>query len=628
MVEDRSQRRLAAILAADVAGYSRLMGASETGTLEALKSHRRDLIDGRIADYEGRIVKLTGDGILVEFASVVNAVACAVEIQRRMAGRNADVAPDKRIEFRIGVHLGDIIHEDGDIFGDGVNVAARIEGIAKPGGVCVSGTVHDNVGNRLDLAFEDLGEPVLKNIDRRVRIYEVVLDAGPPRATAARQAAEPDKPSIAVLPFTNMSGEPEQEYFSDGITEDIITDLSKISGLGVTARNTSFQFKGKSVDVPQVARQLKVGHVLEGSVRRAGTRVRITAQLIDGASGEHVWAERYDRDVNDIFALQDEISSTIVKVLKVKLLPGEREAIEHRSTTDPAAYKLFLMARHFSVKGSLRHQKVIERLCRRALEIDENYAAAWALLAFALSNRRLIGGDPSEGGMEAAERAISLDPSLADAYAAKGRILSDRGLYKEAVGQLDLALRLDPDSYDVNVAAGRCAGAEHRHADAVRYLERAAEAAPLDFWALGMVIAEYESIGDKPGAASAARRALDRIEGIVTDQPDHGSALRFGNMALIALGERERALEWAERALLLDPDNNNLHYNLACGLLKIDATERALDLLERVMRVSQPEALQWMKVDPDLDPIREHPKFMAMLAEAEARLGGAGQKVR
>jgi adenylate cyclase len=624
MVDDRSQRRLAAILAADVAGYSRLMGASESGTLEALKSHRRELVDGRIDDFKGRIVKLTGDGILVEFPSVVNAVACAVEIQRKMAERNVDVAPDKRIEFRIGVHLGDIIYEDDDIFGDGVNVAARIEGVARPGGVCVSSTVYDNVGNRLELAFEDMGEQALKNIDRRVRIYEVVLDSASLRAVEAGQMVGQDKPSIAVLPFANMSGEPEQEYFSDGITEDIITDLSKISGLGVTARNTSFQFKGKNVDVPQVARQLKVSHILEGSVRRAGGRVRITAQLIDGASGEHVWADRYDRDISDIFALQDEISSTIVKVLKVKLLPGERAEIERHPTTDPDAYKLFLMARHFSVKGSLRHQKVIERLCRRALEIDGNYAAAWALLAVALSNRRLIGGEPSEGGMEAAERAISLDPNLADAYAAKGRILSDRGLYAEAVGQLEIALRLDPDSYDVNVAAGRCAVAEHRHEDAIRYLESAAQASPLDFWALGMVISEYEGRGDQSGAASAARRALDRIEPIVTDQPDHGSALSFGIMALIELGERERALEWAERALLLDPDNNNLHYNLACALLKIDATERALNLLARVFQQSQPEALQWMKVDPDLVPIREHPRFRAMLAEAETRLAAKG----
>jgi adenylate cyclase len=258
MAEEPAQRRLAAILAADVVGYSRLMGLSEAGTLASWKTHRRELVDERIAENQGRIVKLTGDGMLVEFPSVVNAVACAVEIQRKMIERNADVPQDRRIELRIGVNLGDIIFEDNDIFGDGVNVAARIESIAKPGGVFVSSSVRDNVGNRLDLTFEDMGEQTLKNIDRPVRVYNVSLGAAsPPPATASPPAAK-NKPSIAILPFANMSGDPEQEYFSDGITEDIITDLSKVSALGVIARNTSFQFKGKNVDVPQIARQLKV----------------------------------------------------------------------------------------------------------------------------------------------------------------------------------------------------------------------------------------------------------------------------------------------------------------------------------------------------------------------------------
>jgi adenylate cyclase len=323
------ERRLAAIFAADVVGYSRLMGVSEARTLAALKAHRRELVDGKIAEHQGRIVKLTGDGMLVEFPSVVNAVACAVEIQRRMQERNADVQQDQRIEFRIGVNLGDIIVEDNDIFGDGVNVAARIEGIAKPGGVCVSASVRDNVGNRLELAFEDMGEQALKNIERPVRVYNVSLDAPPPRAAAPQPQPGPpvkEKPSIAVLPFNNMSGDPEQEYFSDGITEDIITDLSKISGLSVIARNSVFTYKGKPADVQEVSRRFNVATVLEGSVRKAGQRVRITAQLV-GKDGMHVWADRFDRDLTDIFAIQDEITKTSVEQLKVKLLPAEKEVI-------------------------------------------------------------------------------------------------------------------------------------------------------------------------------------------------------------------------------------------------------------------------------------------------------------
>lgn len=321
------ERRLSAILAADVVGYSRLMGLDEGGTLSALKTHRRDLVDGKITEHQGRIVKLTGDGMLVEFQSVVNAVACATDIQRRMRERNADVQEERRIEFRIGINLGDIIFDDNDIYGDGVNVAARIESIARPGGIAISGTVRDHLGKNLDLDFEDTGEHELKNIDRPVRIYHVALAAPfeDSAVTASPEMRVKEKPSIAVLPFKNMSGDPEQEYFSDGITEDIITDLSKISGLHVLARNTVFTYKGKPVKVQQVARELGVKFVLEGSVRKAGQRVRITGQLIDGADGGHVWADRYDRELTHIFAIQDEITHTIVDQLKVKLLPAEKK---------------------------------------------------------------------------------------------------------------------------------------------------------------------------------------------------------------------------------------------------------------------------------------------------------------
>ena len=374
------ERRLTAILAADVVGYSRLMGANETGTLAALKALQTDFIDGKIAEHQGRTVKLTGDGMLVEFPSVVNAVACAADVQRGMRDRNAGVPQERRIEFRIGVNLGDVIVEGKDIFGDGVNVAARLESIAKPGGITISGSVRDHVGNRLDLAFEDLGEQTLKNIERPVRVYSVALTGPAARdpedvAPAPQEQLDKERPSIAVLPFNNMSGDPEQEYFSDGITEDIITDLSKASALSVIARNSAFAFKGKNVDVLQVARQLKVSHVLEGSVRKAGGRVRITAQLIDGAHNDHVWAERYDRDLNDIFALQDEISEAIVKALKLKLLPEEKKAIEQRGTESVEAYNLFLMARQNYVIGGesdLRRAEATIRICQRVTEIDPN----------------------------------------------------------------------------------------------------------------------------------------------------------------------------------------------------------------------------------------------------------------
>ena len=320
------ERRLTAILAADVVGYSRLIGADESGTLAALKALRTNFIDGKIAEHQGRVVKLTGDGMLVEFPSVVNAVACAAEIQRGSRDRNRGLAQDSRIEFRIGVNVGDVIVEGDDIFGDGVNVAARLESIAAPGGITISGPVRDHLGNRLDLTFEDMGEQTLKNIERPIRVYRVSLD-GPAAQSAnheeASQAQQLQKPSIAVLPFNNMSRDPEQEYFSDGITEDIITDLSNVSGLFVVARNTAFTYKGKAVKVQQVARELGVRFILEGSVRKAGSRVRVTGQLIHGKDGGHVWAARFDRDLTDIFAIQDEITRAIVEQLIVKLLPQE-----------------------------------------------------------------------------------------------------------------------------------------------------------------------------------------------------------------------------------------------------------------------------------------------------------------
>ena len=372
------QRKLTAILSADVVGYSGLMERDEAGTLERLKANRTAVFDPHVARHGGRQFKLMGDGALVEFASVVAAVNCALAIQD--ATEKADARP---IRYRIGINLGEVIVEGDDIYGEGVNVAARIQALAPVGGVALSRVVKDQVDGKTACVFEDMGEHSVKNIERPVHVYSV--------RTAERSQTEgknlevPRKLSICVLPFANMSDDPQQEYFSDGISEDIITDLSKVSALGVTARNTSFQFKGKSVDVPQVARQLKVSHILEGSVRKAGGRVRITSQLIDGASGEHVWAERYDRDLNDIFALQDEISEAIVKALKLKLLPEEKKAIETRGTDNVDAYNLFLMARQYYVTGNwgdARREEAIIRLCSRAAEIDPGYARVWSLMAF------------------------------------------------------------------------------------------------------------------------------------------------------------------------------------------------------------------------------------------------------
>ncbi|HUH93185.1 MAG TPA: adenylate/guanylate cyclase domain-containing protein [Casimicrobiaceae bacterium] len=612
------QHKLTVIVSADVVGYSGLMERDEAGTLERLKANRRTIFDPRVAAHGGRIVKLMGDGALVEFGSVVSAVRCVREIQD---ATEADCsAPDpERIRYRIGVTLGEVIVDDDDIYGDGVNVAARLQAIAPPGGVAVSRPVRDQAAGRLDVEFDDLGEHAVRNIDRPVHVF-IVRPISRSEPTTAQEPKQ--RLSICVLPFANMSGDPEQEYFSDGITEDIITDLSKVSALNVVSRVSAFSFKGKPVDVGQVARALKVTHVLEGSVRKSGKRVRITAQLIEAATDSHLWAERYDRDMDDIFALQDEISEAIVRALKLTLLPGERQAIERRSTTNSEAYKLYLMARQYNATGNSRHRGVTVRLCKRAIEIDPNYARAWALLSVSQSNRALL-ALAGESGLEAAERALALAPDLAEAHAAKGRVLGDEGRYEESLAEHTIALRLDPDAYEVNNAAARCFIALHRYREAIECLERAAAAIETDFWALGMSISCHEALGDREAAMYAARRTLARVEKTIVAEPDHGVALSFGVTALAILRENDRAKEWANRAMLLDPENYNLMYNLACGMIKLGETDEALKLLEPVFRTAQVQSLNWWKVDSDLDPLRHDPRFQAMLAQAEARLAAS-----
>ena len=616
------QRKLTVILSADVVGYSALMERDEAGTLQRLKDNRRTIFDPCVARHGGRIVKLMGDGTLAEFASVVSAVSCAYEIQQ--ANEAVPDADEPRIRYRIGINLGEVIVEGDDIYGDGVNVAARLQGLAEPGGVAVSRTVRDQVAGKVAAEFVDVGEHSVKNIARPIHVFALRTPT-PKDATSPASPPPRQRQSICVLPFANMSGDPEQEYFSDGITEDIITDLSKVGALAIVSRNSAFAFKSKHVDIAQVARQLNVTHVLEGSVRKVGNRVRITAQLIEAATDSHLWAERYDRDLEDIFALQDEISEAIVSALKLKLLPAEKKAIEQRSTTNPEAYKLYLMARQYNAMGNSRHRDITVRFCQRAVEIDPGYAKAWALLAICQANSRMVNVATGDTGWAAAERALALQPDLAEAHAARGRILGDAGRYDEALLEHAAALRLDPDGYEVNAAAARCYIPMRRYREAIDCLEKAAVAIEDDFWALGMSIQCYEALGDDEGRKSAAQRCLARVEKMVVAEPDHALAIGWGVTSLIALGEVERAKEWSSRAMLLEPDNLNLRYNLACGMASLGEATMALDLLEPVLARAQRQNLIWFKTDNSLDPIRDDPRLQAMIARAEARLAAVSQ---
>ena len=430
--------------------------------------------------------------------------------------------------------------------------------------------------------------------------------------------------SICVLPFVNMSGDAEQEYFSDGITEDIITDLSKVSALAVTSRNSAFLFKGKSVDVPKVARELHVSHVLEGSVRKAGGRVRITAQLVDGASNDHVWAERYDRELSDIFALQDEISEAIVKALKLKLLPDEKKAIEQRGTVNVEAYNLYLMARQLYVtgnEGDTRRAEAITRLCARATEIDPGYARAWALMAFGQVTLRYVLGKGGDDGLVAAERALALDANLAEAHAIKARVLADTGRHDEAATEIGIALDLDPESYEVNRWAAYMSYREQRLEDAIRHLEKALVLMESDLNSPALLLSAYNAVGNSQGTLRAARLTLARAEKALAQDSNNGTIIGYSAYALAALGEAERAKERMNRAVLIDPDNWNMRYNFCCVLIiylkEIDA---ALDMLGPLFEKVTIGVLNYAKGDPDFAAVRDNPRFQAMIAAAEARL--------
>jgi len=448
-------------------------------------------------------------------------------------------------------------------------------------------------------------------------------------ASLARSFPAASRTAICVLPFANMSGDPEQEYFSDGITEDIITDLSKVSALVVISRNSAFVYKGRHVEVPKIARELDVSHVLEGSVRKSGGRVRITAQLVHASSNDHVWAERYDRDLNDIFALQDEISQAIVKALKVKLLPAEKEAIEQRGTESVEAYNLYLMAWQQYVNNARNEEDVramekIVRLCGRATEIDPGYAQAWALLATGQMILRFSHKREGDGGLMAIEQALALEPGSADAHAIKSKILYRVGRRDEAFEEIDIALRLDPDSFEVNRTAGLWNVRKRHFEDAIRHYEKALVHRGGDFHTTAMLTTCYNAVGDTKAARRVAAIALEDAEKVLAQDPDNWAAVSYGANALAILGEAKRGKEWMNRALLMEPNRMEMRFNFACTLASnLKEIEAALEMLAPVLATVTPGFLQHIKVDPDLDSLRDDPRYEAMIAAADARLAAA-----
>jgi adenylate cyclase len=465
--------------------------------------------------------------------------------------------------------------------------------------------------------------PVIQ--DLLTAIGKIAGDEAQSRASRSSAASTPI--SICVLPFVNLSDDSEQEYFSDGITEDIITDLSKISALEVVARNTAFTFKGKVVDVKEVARTMDVSHVLEGSVRKAGARLRISAQLIAGATGRQLWGERYDRDLTDIFAIQDEISEAIVKALQLKLLPEEKKAIEQRGTSNADAYRFYLMARQQWIGGTfgdLKRDEAIARICQQAVQLDPNYAEAWALMAIAQAELRFWHGK-DVNALPAAERALSIRPDLPEALCVKARYLEEQGQQDEANVLIDAALRGNPESWEVNREAARMLFREGRIAESIPYFAKAAALVSSDYYNPAMLMTCYEATGDTEARKKAAKLAFERAERALAAEPTNGSAIANGAYALAILGEDDRAREWIERGLLLDPENLAMRYNLACTLtIALHDDDAALEVLQPYFeRVNTAPQIKHTEADPDFVRIRDKPRFREMLAATKKRLGMA-----
>ncbi len=488
MESDRLPRKLAAILYADVAGYSRLTGEDEDATHRALSEYL-DLISATVESHSGQVMHYAGDAVLAKFDAVVDAMSAAVAAQNELRACSADVPDERKVQFRIGVNLGDVIEDRGDIYGDGVNVAARLESLADPGGICIADAVRSAIGKKLDLDYEDLGEQEVKNIAEPVRAYRVLskseqteMDSAPGGTTAPEL---PEKPSIAVLPFANMSADPEQEFFADGIAEDLLTKLTSILGLFVIARNSSFRYKGKAVDVRQISEELGVRYVLEGSVRKAGNRVRVTAQLIEAASGSHLWAEAYDRDLTDVFAVQDDITINVVKALQVTLLEGEQARVWHHSTDNLEAWSCLTRAKaHFEEHLTVEENRAGIALLERAVELDPNYASAWVRLGWLLVRQvRNFWTDELAGvmarGAECAHKALALDENLAEAHSLLGYFHLLDGDYDQAVAAAERGVALGPNKADVAMILAFNLNWVGRPGEALVWIEKAMRFSPV-----------------------------------------------------------------------------------------------------------------------------------------------------
>jgi adenylate cyclase len=579
MTAERAKRKLSAILSADVKGYSRLMGDDELATIRTVEAYR-EIIAEVVRNYSGRVVDSPGDNLLAEFASVVDAVESAVEVQKQLKARNAELPKKRKMEFRIGINLGDVIEEEERIYGDGINIAARIEGIADGGGICISGTVFDSIDNKLAVGYEFLGEHSVKNIVKPIRVYRVLLEHDTSFAESSRAFDLPDKPSIAVLPFVNMSGNQEQEYFSDGITEEIITGLSKIPKMFIIARNSAFSYKGKQVKVQQVAEDLGVRYVLEGSVRSAGDRVRISAQLIDAPKGYHLWAERYDRTIKDIFVVQDEITKKIITALQVILTEGEQASLQAKGTDNLEAYLKFLQAHYYCQKLTSDDNVRARQLAEEVIALDPAYARGYLLLGRINIFDILLGlskspKKSSEQAFNLAQKVLSIDDTDSGAYRLMGGAYLHMKEHDKSIAARERALALDPNHSECLFVLGFSLVFAGRPQEAIPLMEKAIRFNPIPpIVHLTYIAQAYNDAGRYEEAIAVCKKA---IQAEPNDQRAHLNL----TSAYILLGREEEAHSTAEVVLKMDPKFSLDHFSKTLPYKNQADTDRFIDALRK-----------------------------------------------
>ena len=586
MTEERAKRKLSAVLSADVKGYSRLMGQDEAGTVNRLKEYRALMTD-LIQQYRGRVVDFPGDNILAEFFSVIDATECAVKIQQKLKIRNDEIPVNRRMEFRIGINLGDVIEAEGRIYGDGVNIAARIEEIADAGGICVTNNVYDQVKNKLPFMFEDTGVHPVKNIAEPIHVYRFSTENHKAVIEASGEPDLPDKPSIAVMPFDNMSGDPKQEYFSDGMTEEIITALSKISEMFVISRNSSFIYKSKPVKVQQVSRELGVQYVLEGSVRKAAERVRITAQLIDASTGKHLWAERYDRKLKDVFELQDEITQKIVIALQVELTRGEQARVWHRSSHNLQALGLASQALDIFERQTKGDNAKAQDLFKQATKLDPKYAFAWTYLAWTYLFDAIYGysGSADESlkkALDIANKSLTMDDTQPDVHALWGTIYLGQGQHKKAIEAGERSLALGPNNACNTAILAQTMYFAGRGKEAIKLMEKAMRLSPYHpDWYLGLLAMSYIMMERYEEGLQIAEQQLE----IVKKRGELGRGLIMSHLILaevnMLLGREEEARQHAKEVQRIDLSFSLEELGIAAFYKKPTYLESRLNVLRR-----------------------------------------------